>query len=75
MKDIFYFVDSFVYFLNIFLWGESCLFVFVDRFGDEWDIDIVKRCCIFFGRVVRMLIERFFGIYVLLMVVGMFIFF
>lgn len=74
MKDIFYFADSFVYFPNTSLWGESCLSAPADRLGDEWDIDIAKRCRTFSGRAARMSTERLLGTYASLMAVGMSIF-
>lgn len=74
LKDIFYFADSFVYFPNTSLWGESCLSAPADRLSDEWDIDIAKRCRTFSGRAARMSTERLLGTYASLMAVGMSIF-
>lgn len=74
LKNIFYFADSFVYFPNTSLWGESCLSAPADRLGDEWDIDIAKRCRTFSGRAARMSTERVLGTYASLMAVGMSIF-
>lgn len=50
---------------------RKLLSALADKTGDEWAIDIAKRCRTFSGRAARMSTKGLLGTYASLMAVGM----